>query len=305
MDAAEVQAHIDLVRMLSRKDGPLSAGSSTATTRNPEWFQDGKYLTLERLKLHRSLLFEQARLAADVGANHRAIILAGPPGAGKSSLVAATLQDESDGYLVIDADAFKVALLQEAIRDGSYEGFIKPREVIDLEGQGHRFFPLELSSLVHEESSLLAQGLRTQAMESGSNMVIDTVLANAGSAQRLVRQLDDHGYDIRIIDVEASMGISKARVTKRWVQAYELALETGEGFGGRWVPSEYIRGVFNADGKAVSAHIARMIADSCPVVSRYQLFKTTSSTTGPVLEADLSRTGTDGVLRTPQKGEVP
>src|SRR5699024_4005932 len=59
-------------------------------------------------------------------------------------------------------------LLREALADGSYEVWIKPDAVRDLEAQGERFFPLELAALVHEESSMLAAALREDLIANRS-----------------------------------------------------------------------------------------------------------------------------------------
>lgn len=103
------------------------------------------------------------------------------------------LGSERDHYLVIDADEFKQLLLHEAQRDGTYETLIKPDEIRNREAHGEQFFPLELSSLVHEESSLLAKAQRERAIEQGKNIVVDTVLSSEHSAQRLGQQLTEAG----------------------------------------------------------------------------------------------------------------
>lgn len=51
------------------------------------------------------------------------------------------LGDALETYRNIDADEFKAALLAAADRDGSFEGWLKPEAVRDLETQGEKFFP--------------------------------------------------------------------------------------------------------------------------------------------------------------------
>jgi hypothetical protein len=78
--------------------------------------------------------------------------------------------------------------------DGSYQSFLKPQEVRDLEAQGERFFPRDLASLVREESSLLARKARLQAIEAGENVVIDSVLGSQKTADggRTPLRLEQH-----------------------------------------------------------------------------------------------------------------
>jgi len=68
----------------------------------------------------------------------------------------------------------------------------------------HRFYPLELAALVHEEPSYLAKALRSDAIEAGDNIVIDAVLSDADKAVALGSQLAEAGYEVWVIDVEVS-----------------------------------------------------------------------------------------------------
>lgn len=131
-------------------------------------------------------------------------MLAGPPGAGKSKAKNGLLTTDAERatYLRVDADDFKKLLLGRAIEDGSYDSWLKPAEIKRLEAQGQQFFPMELASLVHEESSLIAMGLRVESIRQGTNLVIDGVLASEEKAVRLGDELEAAGYEVRVVDVE-------------------------------------------------------------------------------------------------------
>lgn len=158
-----------------------------------------------------------------VRAESRALVLAGPPGAGKGGVASAVLGPEREHYVNIDADEFKKLLLREAIKDGSYDSWIKPLEVRDLEVKGEQFYPLELASLVHEESSMLATELREDLMEQGTNIIVDTVLGDPDKAVELGNQLADAGYQVTVIDVEVPFEVSEYRIQQRWRQAMQEA----------------------------------------------------------------------------------
>lgn len=72
--------------------------------------------------------------------NRHAMVMAGPPGAGKSTLRRGPLRDELVGHVVLDVDDIKRKLLEIAQADGTYESFLKPTGVRDLEAAGERFF---------------------------------------------------------------------------------------------------------------------------------------------------------------------
>ncbi|NMF09993.1 zeta toxin family protein [Corynebacterium xerosis] len=248
MTPDRTDAHRSLIENLSAADGPLSTDAPTATLKNPAWFVErgGRLETRAgRRALHRRLRDELREENPGVRAERRAIVLAGPPGAGKGTTLRQERAEVLPSYLVIDADDFKKKLLTEAMRDGTYESFIKPQSIKDLEERGEQFFPLELASLVHEESSMLATQMRNEALLDGTNIVIDTVLSSPEKAADLGRLLEGAGYDVEVIDVEVPFELSEERIASRWRGDYLNALEKGEGLGGRWVPSEFAREVLD------------------------------------------------------------
>jgi hypothetical protein len=175
-------------------------------------------------------------------------------------------------YVNVDADEFKKLLLREALSDGSYDSWIKPHAVRDLEAQGERFYPLELASLVHEESSRLATIMRKDLIKSGCNVVVDTVLSSEGSAQRLGEQFEAAGYRVTVVDVEVPFEVSAERIVQRWQHAMQEA-ESGkaDALGGRWVPSAYARPLFETEhGRSKSQDVAVRLAEDCSAVVRYE-----------------------------------
>ncbi len=80
------------------------------------------------------------RIEGDVGHDRRAIVLSGPPGAGKSRIlnevIGAPGSDHRSQWLEIDPDEIKKLLLDAAAQDGSYETFFKPPAVREVEAQG-------------------------------------------------------------------------------------------------------------------------------------------------------------------------
>lgn len=116
----------------------------------------------------------------------------------------------------IDPDAIKARLLQEARKDGSLEKFLVPEVVSDLEARGERFFPLELSALVHIEATQIARRVRGDTARAGLPMVIDGVLSQAEEAIVLGRGLEVAEYMIDVVVADVPFEVSEHHIRHRW-----------------------------------------------------------------------------------------
>lgn len=294
---ADVDRHAQSIRALSAPGAPLSRESPHATTENPAWFFAPGMPTPLREELHEQILQDyRDRIAGEVGHDRYAIVLAGPPGAGKSRIlnevIGAPGSDQRSRWLEIDPDEIKKLLLDAAEQDGSYETFIKPPAVRELETQGERFLPLDFAALVHEESSALAKVAREEAIRSGANVVIDSVLSNPAAAVELGRTLERAGYTVEVVDVEVPYELSQSRIAQRWRGAYTQALEGDpqHRHGGRWVPEDYARSVYASEGpRALSQESAAALASSCPAVVRYRRYWTQDQNAPMRVETDKGR----------------
>ena len=283
--------HVGLVTALSKPGQPLAVDAPTATINNRDWFKQSGKPQETRGALHNQLIADQFHSFPNVVSERKAIILAGPPGAGKSTTLAKALRDQATGFLHIDPDEFKTLLLHHAVADGSYETWLKPDAIKQLEAQGERFFPMELATLVHEESSILAHAMRRDALTEGHNVVIDTVLKSPTSAREIAHALTQANYSIEIIDVEVPEAVSQASVQQRWLHGYQTALQDPTSLGGRWVPSEYIHHLYDRpDGKSWPEHTSENLAHTTAAVTRYRRYRARTTTGERTLELDLHRT---------------
>lgn len=271
--------HIAIVQELSKPGAPLDKDGPHATVNNPAWFRSNGTARPQRRAVHDRLQrihVGRFPLARQEG---RALVLAGPPGAGKGRVAEAVLGAAVDHYVTVDADEFKKLLLHEAVADGSYEAWITPHKVRELQDLGERFYPLELASLVHEESSRLAVAVREDLIATRTNIVIDTVLAHAPSALAMGKRLADAGYDVTVIDVEVPFEVSAQRIELRWHEAM-LAAESAraDALGGRWVPSTYARALFDTGhGRSRTQDVAAQLAEECAAVLRYERYFTSEA----------------------------
>lgn len=278
MTPDEIERHESHLSEFSRLGGSLRADAPNASINNPAWFIDGD-LTFERQQFHARVRAAFRDEQPNVLTDRKAIVLAGPPGAGKSSVlgqVIAAAGGSADQWRVIDADHFKDVLLREAIADGSYEGWLVPDDVWVLHDGGERFSPRELASLVHDESSQLSKGARADAIRSGDRIVLDTVLSNPDTAVRMGRMLERAGYEVTVVEVEVSLDVSRDRTRDRWLRGYVEAERGAAGFelGGRWVPSAYPESLFpNGAEHSTCLDAATRLATENGHVTRFERYQ--------------------------------
>lgn len=294
-----IDRHIDYVRALTHRGAPLDPRGETASIRNPAWFLPDGTTTAARRRLHATIRAEiLAATDSDTEAIRHAMILAGPPGAGKSTLRRGPLREEVAGHVLIDPDDIKTRLLQEARSDGSLEAFLTPGAVRDLEGSGERFFPLELSALVHIEATQIARRARADAIRAGLPMVVDGVLSQPAEAIALGRGFEAAEYTIDVVVADVPFEVSEHHIRHRWRKAYERTL-AGEAdlMGGRWVPSDYARAMFDGpQGRSRPVGAAKQLAAEVGAVRRYRLFRTDAVDAPTVLTTQLERARPDAPL---------
>jgi hypothetical protein len=84
---ARAQEHAERLQALSRPGGPLAADRPHATVRNERWFRQtatGPQPRAARQHLHDRVFAQWRAHAPEVATDRHALLLAGPPGAGKS-----------------------------------------------------------------------------------------------------------------------------------------------------------------------------------------------------------------------------
>lgn len=279
-DRGRWERHAGRLKQLGRPGGPLSRESPYVTMRNPRWFADvggGPVPSPERDALHRRLLDEHGATGSiALDGKPKAIVLAGPPGAGKSTsqddLIAASGLDR-EAWRVINNDDFKDHLLRAAIDDGTYETELLPP------GLGEKVYPRELATLVHEEAGLLTEQATGRAIRERANLIVDGTLSNEADAHQLMEDLQEAGYSVQIAVVDAPRDVVEARVEHRWRSGYEAA-ENGTAetpldaeFGGRSVPSGVVRHMYARDDSSSCLDVARAAAEQHDCVAELREYR--------------------------------
>ena len=245
----DTRTHKENIDKLSVQGGPFDAWGANSTYQKAiDPLSEDASLTKERKELHKRLLdkYKETHGYDNIDTERKTIMMAGAPGAGKSTTLKRALDGSPDTYLPIDPDAFKVLLIEEAIKSGEINTFYNIPEVKQLTDQGEKFFPMDFGSLVHQESTYLASELLEDAIADDKNVIIDKVYSNPKTLQDGINDLAENGYtDISLINVEVTQENSHNRVYSRWEHDYTHTLTTGQGLGGRPVPAEFIDSVFD------------------------------------------------------------
>jgi predicted ABC-type ATPase len=290
----ELAAHRALLAELTRPGGPIGALAPAASINNPKWYRPSTGLPRASRTSTLNRILERYRdNNPNVGRERRAILLAGPPGSGKSSVLNTLLETEQTTqaqWRILDADAFKDQLLVQAMFDNRLDGTgpLAP-EALNGHDHGEYIWPRERAALVHEESSELMKRARATAIAEGENIIVDGTMSNAESAKALVAQLEESGYTIKIAAVDASREVTAARVDHRWAQGYRQAVDGSapdpldRQLGGRWVPEQVVSAMYDDPSTSVCRSSAVAVAESSPAVAELSIYRVERADGAPAL----------------------
>lgn len=185
---------------IAQLDTALAANKSTAKLYRDE---QGQW-TAERTELHRKLIDQVWNAAAQVPTARRAVYAGGLPGAGKTTFLASPAAKANginiDDYLTINPDDMKALLVAT------------PGAVPDYPG----LTPNETASLIHEESSYLADELLTRALAAGKNVLIDRTMGAAKPVKATLKDLHELGYHVTSVYIDSTPAESLARAEFRY-----------------------------------------------------------------------------------------
>lgn len=240
MDDASLRRVEQQLNDLTTEGGELHKNSARATHRPGNAFEP------DRIRFQRRLLDElKAEGEGDIEKNGlAALVTAGPPGAGKSTTVS-ELGLAGEGWRVIDADVIKIRLLEKGLRNGIFDSILS-RPLVD----GYPIMLNELSALVHNESTLLANLLIERCLEVHENVVIEGTLSWEGLPAQYSKLLELNDYaSVTILDVEVDCATALEQAYKRWTKGRVEAINGARHGGGRFTPREAITSLYDSTGR--------------------------------------------------------
>jgi predicted kinase len=216
---AEHAEHVAEVRV--RLEAAREAGEATHLRFTTD--EHHEVWSYERRLIHDELVDDLFGAASSIPNEHVAIISGGLPGAGKTTVLAASAGIDTSRYLMINPDLIKEEMARR-----------------DLIPEITGLTPMEASELVHEESSHVARRLASRAQADGKNVIWDITMSRPGSAEGRVDSLQADGYKrIDGIFVDIAIETALRRVDARHRLGNE-DYRNGVGLGGRLPPEEMI-----------------------------------------------------------------
>lgn len=186
----------------------------------------------DRAAQHRDIINDFMNKQVDVPSQRQAVMLGGPPGAGKS-----TFLDQHEGirpgdYAILNTDHFK----EELARRGM---------VPEVPGLS----PMEASALVHEESAYLHDLAAAELEKRGKNVVFDGTMRDHAVTQDRVQALRRRGYNVGAMFIDVPVERSLQGVESRYRRGLEEYRAGRNPLGGRHVPRSVVLSGESAPGR--------------------------------------------------------
>ncbi|MCL2424579.1 MAG: zeta toxin family protein, partial [Micrococcales bacterium] len=162
------------------------------------------------------------------------VVTAGPPGAGKSTILPAAVSDLA-ARLLIDPDEAKTYIARWCVEHGPYDDLLS-----QTLPDGDPLRPLELSPLLQTMSTEACNAVRRTALADGTDVAIQATMASTAYGERLLQSLAKADYDhLFLVSAETDRDTAHTRAKNRWW----TSRHDGE-LGGRLVLPETIDAVY-------------------------------------------------------------
>ncbi len=206
----------------------------------------------ERRLLHDALLRALYTRAAGVPCEHRAVLVGGLPGAGKTTVLGQHPAVDPARYLTINPDQIKEELARRGL-------------IPQVDG----LTPMEAARLAHEESSDVAKRLARRAQADGKNVIWDVTMSRSRTCADRIAALAAAGYGrVEAIFVDVPVGVSLQRADARHRAGHD-AYRAGSGAGGRFVPQEVILAQADPTWGSVNRATFELVKDWFTAWARY------------------------------------
>mgnify|MGYP002713720090 CR=1 FL=1 len=211
----------------------------------------------ERRKVHKEIINELLEEFKDVPSEGKVIMSGGLPGAGKTTTLTQYAEIDMDRYAFVSSDDIKEKLAEKGL-------------VPEIDG----LTQMEASTLVHEESSDIANEFLSELAKEKKNIIYDFTCKSSKSAKNKINFLvDNFEYskkDVELIFVDIKMDTSRERAKARYQHGLNESLN--DGISGRYLPDAVIsecapeKGVHNSKNAEAVIELSQGYLENTPRV---------------------------------------
>jgi hypothetical protein len=172
--------------------------------------------------------------AADIPKEHKALVLGGLPGAGKTTILQPGHPAEKFGVTTwnveepVPSGATAVSVAPDNVKEMMIDHGMLPPGLRGLS-------PREQVLMMHEESTYLSNLFQTRLAEQGYNLVLDNMMDDPGRSEKRMAPLAREGYQFQGLFVDIPVEESQMSARQRYLDGF------GTPKGGRLVPSTISR----------------------------------------------------------------
>lgn len=212
--------------------------------------KDTREFEEKRAIAHREILDELHKKYENIPSEGKVVFSAGLPGAGKTTVLN-MLKDGDEGvnveeYATVSSDDFKEILADR--------GMIPKVKGLD---------PMEASTLVHGESSHLADQFLLELSQKNKNIVYDFTCKDFESTDRRMNVLKNSGYkenNMQFVFVDIPLETAEKRAIFRYTSGLNKKIESdGNGVGGRFLPPDVLYKNKSETGKYSSVNAEALL----------------------------------------------
>lgn len=199
-----------------------------------------KVYTAERQKLHDDMIQKFRNRFKNAERDGKVVFSAGLPGAGKTTILTQHSGINLDDYVTVSSDDFK----EEFAERGLTESF-------DNIGN------LEVSTLSHEETSMLANRFLEEMSADGYNIIYDYTAKSVESTENRIGTLKNNGYkeeDMQFVFVDIPLETARERTIRRYEDGLNEMVKGGNTVGGRYLPDFVLDASESKTGKYSSVN---------------------------------------------------
>lgn len=180
-------------------------------TKSLYYNRDLKEWNVSRAKAHSKILDRLHSKYDSVPTDGKVVFSAGLPGAGKTTVLEMLPGINIDDYAIVSSDDFKEELAKD--------GLIPKINGLD---------DMEASTLVHEESSYLADKFLEELSAKNKNIIYDFTCKNSKSTQKRMGILTDENYkekDMQFVFVDIPLETASERALGRYKEGLNNSVE--------------------------------------------------------------------------------